>query len=100
MSVRPIESGILFKFVEETQNGGFENATDWGFVIQNKVEDPKSARWGIVSKVGPDVKHVQEGDYILVDKLMWTSAMEYENDKFWKTNEEHVLIMSKERPNF
>lgn len=100
MSVRPIESGILFQFVEDTQNGSFENATDWGFVIKNRVDDPKSPRWGKVLKVGPDVEYVVEGDYILIEKLMWTSNMTYENVKFWKTNEEHVLIVSKEKPEF
>lgn len=102
MIIKAIEDGIIFQFVEDTMGGGFENATNWGFVIQNKTEDVKQPRWGKVLEVGPKVKHVSVGQYIFIEKLMWTTALTIENydTKFWKTNESHVLCTSDSFPEF
>lgn len=102
MKAKAIEDGILFTFVEETSGGAFENATDWGFVVQSKVEDPTKPRWAKVIDVGPKVKLISKGQYILVENLMWTTSLSLnENDeKFWKTNEKHVMCVSDEYPEF
>jgi hypothetical protein len=100
MIPQAIEDGILFKFVEDTLGGGFQNATNWGFVIQNKTDDPKASRWAKVTNVGPKVKYVQVGQYILIEKLMWTAGLRFLGDLFWKTNEKYVMCVSDVPPSF
>lgn len=97
-AVRPIENGIIFKFLEGISNKAFDNRTSWGFEIRDRVNDAKRPRWAIVERIGPKVTQVSEGDYILIENLQWTNALEYKNDKFWKTNESKVIMVSKEMP--
>lgn len=97
-AITVIENGIIFKFVEDITNKAFDNKTSWGFEIRDRTNDMKRPRWGVVERIGPKVTQVAEGDYILIENLQWTNALEYKNDKFWKTNETKVIMVSKEAP--
>ncbi len=96
--VKVLADGVIFVFVEDIVSKTFENKTDWGFVVQDRNNDPKHPRWGKVLTVGPDVKYVSVGNYILIESLQWTSALHYEDQKFWKTNETRVMLVSEEAP--
>ncbi len=93
-----LKDGIIFKFLEEITNKAFENKTDWGFMVNDRTNDPKQPRWGEILVVGPTVEHVKVGDYVLIENLQWTSALHYKGDKFWKTNESRVMLVSETRP--
>lgn len=96
--VKVLEDGIIFKFLEDTSSGAFQNATNWGFIVKDRDNDVQYPRWGQALTVGRKVKYVVPGDYILIENLQWTNALHYEEDKFWKTNESKVLLVSKDKP--
>jgi co-chaperonin GroES (HSP10) len=96
--MKVIKNSILFKFLDETKDGGFKNKTSWGFEILDRRENTKHPRWGEVIAVGPKTKAVKKGDYILIEPLMWTLGIEVDSTKFWSTNEDKVLLVSKELP--
>lgn len=98
MSLKPIKDSILFTFVQTTRDGFFRQETSWGFKIAGADYDASKARWGQVEVVGPDCKHVKAGDYILIENLKWTSAIEHDGKKYWRTAEPHVELVSDERP--
>lgn len=93
-----IDDGILFKFLEDISGGQFNNRTEWGLIIKDKVDDVKRPRWAKVLVTGPKVKNVSIGQYILIENLRWTNALEYNGEKFWKTNEREVIMTSDEEP--
>lgn len=96
--IKVIDDGIIFKFIEDASNKGFDNQTSWGFVVKDKINDVKHPRWAEALVVGPAVKHVAVGDYILVENLQWTNMLEYKDDKFWKTNETRIIMVSQVKP--
>jgi hypothetical protein len=96
--VKVLDDGILFKFIEDISNKSFDNKTEWGFVIKNKSEDLKTPRWAQALVIGPKVKYVEINDWILIENLQWTQALQYKDETFWKTSEQKVMIVSKERP--
>lgn len=93
-----IEDGVIFKFVEDITNKTFENKTDWGFIVKDRNNDMKRPRWGKVCAIGPKVTQFDVGDFVLIEHLQWTSGLNYNGDKFWKTNESRVIMTSKSEP--
>ena len=96
--IRCPKQRILFKFYDETAKGRFVPKTEWGFELKRETEDMKDMRWGIATAVGPNVKHVKVGDYILIEPLMWTLNFEFEGEKYWATDEEKIVAVSDEEP--
>lgn len=94
----PIERGILFKFIEDIENKTFSNKTNAGIVIKDKFNDMQRPRWGKILVVGPQVTKLTVGDYVLIENLQWTTALRYKDDTFWKTNEDKVMMVSKNKP--
>lgn len=97
-NIKVIDDGILFKFVENIAHKTFENKTASGLIIKDRDNDVKHPRWVKILVIGPKVTKLKVGDYALVDSLMWTNALEYGGDKFWKTNERMILMRSEELP--
>ena len=102
MTIRAIRNHILFQFVDEVKNingkMGFAETTDWGFEIsaasgsQAFDDSSKRARFGVVKSVGHEVpKDIQPGMVILIEPLKWTNAISYNNEKYWRTDSDHVL---------
>lgn len=100
MNLRAINSDIIFSFVQDIENGSFSNKTSWGLVIKNPEADIKQPRWAKVLLKGDDVKNedINVGEYVLVEPLMWTNRIVYENTSLWKTNESKVLATNKTEP--
>jgi co-chaperonin GroES (HSP10) len=102
--VRPVNTKILFQFVEDVENSKFTGQTESGIIITERDDNQvKRNRWGKVLSVGPDVvSEIQDGDYILIEALGWTTTMELnENnseERFWFTDHEKVLLVSEEEP--
>lgn len=98
MTLRPLNHSILFKFLDETtgKEGRFSERTRSGLVIPTLQQTQKGERWGQVIAVGPDAVGVAEGDYILIEPLMWTVNGQFEGQKIWKTNADKVMAVSNE----
>lgn len=96
--VNVLEDGIIFKFVEDIEKKGFKEKTDWGFQMTEMTANFERPRWAKALRIGPTVKYVKEDDYILIENLQWTNALVYGDDKFWKTNESKVLMVSEQAP--
>ena len=98
MKLKALGNRIIFKFVQNVTDGKFGASTSWGFQIQTQNDDPKFARWGEVTHLGPDVEGINVGDYILIEPLMWTNNMELEDGKVWGTNTEKVIAVTSVEP--
>lgn len=93
-----LKDSIAFTFVQATRDGHFKRETEWGFAIAGTDDDTSKARWGQVEHVGPDVKYVKPGDFILIESTKWTTSVEVDAKKFWRTLEPFVMLVSEERP--
>lgn len=100
MTIRAINNDIIFSFIQEIKNGGFVNTTAWGMEISHSVDDAKCARWATVLHKGDlvEAESIQVGQYILIEPLMWTNKISYEDAYIWKTNETKVLATSVNLP--
>ena len=98
MNLQAITNGIIFQFVEhssKSKKGTFHESTDWGFDLgYNFDSSSKSSRWGVVVSTGPDVEEpLEPGMKIYIDALKWTSGFEFEGETYWKTDEDHVMLI-------
>jgi co-chaperonin GroES (HSP10) len=91
-----IKNSILFQFLDKTSGpqGAFSERTRSGLIIPKLTSTQKGERWGKVVAVGSDVDGVQVGEYILIEALMWTHGVDYENEKVWRTTDEKVLMVT------
>ena len=98
--IKALNDRIIFKFVQETVGGKFEEKTKSGFlIIEGADKQLKAPRWGQVYKIGRDVSSdITPGMYILIENLMWTEHVVFEGEKLWTTSEEKVLAVSDEMP--
>lgn len=99
MKLKVLRNNILFKFVQDLNDGKFQAKTDWNFIVKATNDDPKFARWAEIVDVGADVTDVKKGNFILIEPLMWTVGMELDNStKVWATNRDKIIAISKEEP--
>lgn len=98
MKIAPIRDSILFSFAQTTRDGFFRNETSWGFKIAGADFEASKCRWAVVEHVGPEVKKVNVGDYILIDALKWTTALEIDGKSLWRTAEPHVILTTDSKP--
>lgn len=94
--LKPLFNYVLFIFLEDTggQKGRFhEQIRASGIIIPPTMSGQKVARWGQVFAAGPDAE-VKEGDYILVESLMWMEASKWEDGKIWKTDDSKILAVT------
>lgn len=102
--VRPVNTKILFQFLEDVQNNKFTGQTESGIIVSERDDKQvKRNRWGKVLAKGPDVvPEIEVGNYILIEALGWTTTMELNEDnsgeRFWFTEHEKVLLVSEEEP--
>ena len=90
--IKALNDSIIFKFETEVAKGAFVDKTEAGIIIHRSHDlGAKDPRWGIVYAVGPKVEHVKVGDKILIEPLMWTEGFKYEDEKYWRTNEQKVM---------
>lgn len=101
MTLRTHKNNILFRFLDPVNSKGefVRQDTSFGLALLPGFDNSaKQPRWCEVLSVGPEVKDVAIGDWILLPALRWTERVEYEGSKFWKTNEEQVVVVRKGGP--
>ncbi len=99
--LKAINDSILFQFVEKIIGNKFQETTSSGFIImENEDKQLKSARWGKVLSVGNNVKSedIVVDEYVLIEPLMWTTHLMFNNEKIWRTSESKILATSTECP--
>lgn len=96
--VRALRKKIVFTFIEKIISGTFSNQTSWGFQTRDQKLDAQAPRWGRVHSVGEDVEGIVEGDYILMEPLMWTPAFLIDDQKYWATDQIKLFASSKTAP--
>lgn len=95
--VHPLKDNIMFRFLDESGGGKgkFNDRTlASGIIIAQTDMQQKQPRWGEVLAVGPDVRDLKVGEYILVEGLMWTFGTEIEGQKMWKTDEGQIIFVT------
>ena len=96
--LKPLKDSVIFTFVQTTRDGYFRAETDCGFKLAGSDYASDKARWGLVEKIGPDVKQIKVGEYILIEPLKWTTAVEHDGKKYWRTAEPHVMGTTTQKP--
>lgn len=96
--LKPKGQKIIFQFLDEANQKGFTNKTDWNFVVKTHEHNAKSPRWAKVIVAGPKATGINTGDYVLVEPLMWTHGFEIEEVKYWATDFEKLVGTLKEEP--
>lgn len=99
MSIEALNDSIFFEFTQTINKGFFHHETDWGFTMDKTADyDVNKSRWGLVKQVGPDVTLIKEGDYIFIEGGKWTTAIEIDGKKLWRTKEDFVEAVSYTKP--
>lgn len=92
MRVKPLSKHFFFKFANEFAGGKFIEKSGSSIILTNQAIDTQHApRWAEIIEVGPDVKNVEVGDIVLLDAMKWTRAIDFDNMKFWKSDDDQVL---------
>jgi co-chaperonin GroES (HSP10) len=100
VDVKPLNTKILFKFVERVHSNAFHGKTKSGIeVIELPNNQLKQNRWGEVIATGPDIadEEISPGEYILIEALGWTEGLTLNvNDdiKFWFTDLKKIICVS------
>lgn len=93
--LQAIRNHIIFRFIEKVSaNGQFSRNTDWGLTIAGHFDDSaKSPRWAEIVSLGPECGDELRGEgcLILIEPLRWTAGIDFQGQKFWKTDENQVL---------
>jgi hypothetical protein len=98
MKLKAIQDSFLFEFASETAGGRFIEKNKLGLILTNQAldEQAKYARWGKVLAIGPRVSGFDVGDYVLIEYGKWTTAMNFEDKKYWKSAQDFVLALGDE----
>jgi len=100
MQITAMGTDIVFQFEQGYRHVGdgsaisqaFQETTESGITFHQYGETTSSPRWGNVIAVGPTVKEdIKVGDRILIEPLKWTNHTVYDEQQYWKTNEDFVL---------
>lgn len=98
MNIESVNNNVIFKFIDETLHNKFINSSKAGIVISSLdiAKQSNIPRWGRVTKVGPLVEHINEGDYILIEQGKWTQGFYVDNVRYWKTDDKMIMATSDE----
>ena len=94
-TIRPLRNNVIFKFLDERTNelGAFIEKSLSGIIIPRTKSTQKVHRWGVVVAAGP-VAEVIEGDYILIEGLMWMEGVKVDDEMVWKTDDSKILAVT------
>ena len=98
MKILPLRNNVLFRFLDSTggAKGRFtDRKTESGIIIPTLDSAQKLPRWGQVVAAGPDAG-VVEGEYILIEALMWSNGTvsEFDGEKLWKTDDSKIIMVT------
>jgi len=101
MKLRALNNKILCHYIEKGQQ-----VSAGGIVLpdDDNSEGGIRPRWLQVYSVGPDVKGITEGQWVMVEHGRWTHGMTMrneDNEEFtvWAAEEESILLVADEEPN-
>ena len=97
--LQALGNNIIFQFCDKTVNGLFSNNTRTiGSIIvaAGSGDQTGVTRWGKVVNVGPGVKDVKVNDYICIDAGKWTPYFLHDDQRYWKTNEDQIMMIDNE----
>lgn len=100
MKVKLLGKSILFTFVEDTMNGSFMPSNKGKILIATSkdIKHSHEPKWGKVTHKGPDVdESIKIGNYILIESLQWTQGFDIDDTRYWKTDEDKVLVVSNKK---
>lgn len=99
-TLRALRNGIVFQFEEAIKGSGKDhgfNETSQGGIYLGSSFDAtaKQSRWGIVTSVGDEVmdEGIVPGARVFIEALKWTNGFEVDGQKYWKTDEECILLV-------
>lgn len=101
LMLTPTRNGLLVVFIEEYSKSGkgFTQTTDWGFDIEGDHTNSTEPRWAKVIAKGPDAaEEIVNGQYVLIEPLMWTPGFKHDDVNIWKTDSSKVLCTSINNP--
>jgi hypothetical protein len=95
MQPEAVSNHILFQFVEDIRAGRFVNSTGGQILVSTSdTNQSNTPRWGKVTHTGPEVLDVKVGEYVLVEPGKWTNGFYIDDVRFWKTDEEQIMLVS------
>ena len=101
MKLRALHNKILCHYIEkgdQLSTGGILLMDD------DNREEGIRPRWMQVYSVGPEVKDVKEGQWVMVEHGRWTHGMTMRDDNneeftVWAAEEESILLVADQEPN-
>lgn len=96
MTLKPIKNTFIFKFLDSINSKGQFNksTTDAGIILQASFDDSaKESRWVKIDTIGPECGSLEAGDVVLLPALRWTSGVEFEDEKVWKSDEKQAVVV-------
>lgn len=96
--IRPLRNNVIFKFLDDriSNQGAFIEQTRSGIIIPLTQRTQKVHRWGVVVAAGPEAE-VVEGDFILIESLMWMEGVKVDDEMVWKTDDSKILAVTNNR---
>lgn len=92
-----VDNNVIFQFVEKALMGRFVNEHHGGILISSEdTYQTNLPRWAKATHVGSRCTTVQPGDYILIEPGKWTTGFTVDGERYWKTDEEMVILASDE----
>jgi hypothetical protein len=91
-----IRDHIIFKFVDGTNSTRFRNTHHRFIITSDDSTQGQLPRWGEVVSVGPNCEEVKVGEFALIENGMWTPGFYHEEERYWKTDETKVILVSDE----
>ena len=95
--IQAIQNNIIFQFTENVTQTRFVNNSASGIIIsQDDGNQTLYPRWGKALYVGPDVREIKPGDFILMEQGKWTLGFLIDDVRYWKTDEDKVICTADE----
>ena len=93
--IKPLHECFIFQFTDDAAEGSFITNTRSGIVLTNQdKQENNKARWAKVLRVGKDVTMFKPDEYVLIEPLMWTTAMTVDDIKYWKSEQSKVMAVT------
>ena len=94
-TIRALNNNVIFKFLDirTSEKGSFIETTLSGIIIPRTNSTQRVHRWGVVVSAGPKAT-VTEGDYILIEALMWMEGVRINEEMVWKTDDSKILAVT------
>ena len=102
-TLRAIHDHIIFQFEDKiAKHRGtrhFREETDWGFQFATSDDTLETGRWVRVTHVGHKVPdEIKPGMRICVEKQKWTQSFQFEDEDYWRTDYENILLIDESVP--